>query len=170
MWKMNTIDHEETVRRIRASNRDCHIDILNMDAAFSDYEYNILKYELSCEQVNFARAASEGEGREKYANVRAEMFCNAAWHIQHGLCVEGFDLTPELKRQMCAISWMHNNQNRLLLTKKEELREALKMSTDIADALALTCLDRYTDDDPAMTSSSNDGRRRQQLRYARMMG
>lgn len=151
MWKLNNIDHEETVRRIRESNRRLKIDILNMDAAFSDYEFNILKYEMSCEQVNFARAASELE-KDKYANVRAEMYFNLAWTIKHGLCVDGYDLTPELKRQLCAMTWLHNNQGRLLIVKKEELRAALKMSPDIADALALTCLDRYENDDPAMQS------------------
>lgn len=147
MWKLNNIDHEETVRRIRESNRVLKIDTLNMDAAFSDYEYNILKYEIPCEQVNFARSASEDE-KDKYGNVRAQMWFNLCWHVKHGLCVEGFDLTPELKRQMCAVTWLRNNQGRLLLVKKEELRAALKQSTDIGDALALTCLDRYTADDP----------------------
>lgn len=168
MWKMNNIDHEETVRRIRESNKRLKIDTLNMDAAFSDYEYNILKYEISCEQVNFARAASEQE-KEKYANVRAEMYFNLAWHIKHGLCVDGYDLTPELKRQMCAITWLHNNQGRLLLVKKEELRAALKMSPDIADALALTCLDKFSGDDPVMKSQEQSNIEKIR-RNARLMG
>lgn len=157
MWKLSTIDHEETVRKIRESNRRLKIDTLNMDAAFSDYEYNILKYEMSCEQVNFARAASE-DNKDKYGNIRAEMYFNLAWHVKHGLCCDGFDLSPELKRQLCAIGWLHNNQGRLLLTKKEELRAALKMSTDVADALALTCLDRYTLDDPQIQQHTDDNR------------
>ena len=168
MWKMNNIDHEETVRRIRESNKRLKIDTLNMDAAFSDYEYNILKYEMSCEQVNFARAASELE-KEKYGNVRCEMYFNLAWTIKHGLCVDGYDLTPELKRQLCAMTWLHNNQGRLLIIKKEELRAALKMSPDIADALALTCLDRYEKDDPAMQSRQKIDKDRIR-RYARLMG
>lgn len=169
MWKLSNIDHEETVRRIRESNRRLKIDTLNMDAAFSDYEYNILKYEMSCEQVNFARAATE-ENKEKYANVRAEMYFNLAWHIKHGLCCDGFDLSPELKRQMCAITWLHNNQGRLLLTKKEELRAALKMSTDVADALALTCLDRYTADDPQIQQNTEDNRAKHRDYARRLMG
>lgn len=168
MWKLNSIDHEETVRRIRESNKRLKIDSLNMDAAFSDYEYNILKYEVPCEQVNFARAATE-ENKEKYANVRAEMYFNLAWHIKHGLCCDGHDLSPELKRQLCAITWHQNNQNRLLLAKKEELREVLKMSTDIADALALTTLDRYTADDPVIQNSVHNNQA-QRRKWARMMG
>lgn len=156
-WKLNNIDHEETVRRIRESNKHLHIDELKLDAAFSDYEYNILKYEIPCEQVNFARAATE-ENKDKYANVRAEMYFNLAWHIKHGLCVEGFELSPELKRQLCAIGWWRNNQGRLLLTKKEDLRAALKMSPDIADALALTCLRKYELDDPQMQQHTEQDR------------
>ena len=168
MWKLNTIDHEETVRRIRASHRDCPIDVLNLDAAFSDYEYTTLKYEIGCEQVNFARAASEGEGRDKYANVRAEMYFNLAHAIKHGLCVDGFDESPELKRQLCSIGWLHNNQGKLLLTKKEDLRAALGMSPDIADAAALTCLERYAGDEPNV---NRDVRTRDKLdEWASMMG
>lgn len=167
MWKMNGINHEEAVKRIRDSNKRLKIDQLNMDAAFSDYEYNILKYEISCEQVNFARSPSE-QNKDKYANVRAEMYFNFADALKHGACIEGFELTPELKRQLCAIAWHRNNQGRLLLTKKEELREALKMSTDIADAGALTYLDLYTGDEPEMKSNVQD--RRKLRRYASFMG
>ena len=167
-WKINSINHEETVRKIRESNRQLKIDKLNMDAAFSDYEFNILKYEIPCEQVNFARAATE-LNKDKFANVRCEMYMNLAWQVKHGLCVEGFDLTPEIKRQMCAITWLRNNQGRLLLCKKEELRAALKMSTDISDALALTCLTKYTLDDPVMQGNTNLNREKIK-RFKRLMG
>lgn len=152
MWKINNLDHEEVVRRIRESNRVLKIDELNMDMAFSDYEYGILKYEIPCTQINFASAASEDQ-RDRMGNIRAQMYMNLAWHIKHGLCCEGFDLTPELKRQLCAVTWLHNNQGRLLMVKKEELRQALKMSPDIADALALTCITKYTGDDPRMNTT-----------------
>ena len=167
-WKMNTIDHEETVRRIRESNAQLKIDELNIDAAFSDFEYNTLKYEIPCTQINFASAASE-EGKAKYANIRAEMFFNLAYQIKHGLCVDGFNDSAELKRQLCAIGWLRNNQGRLLLTKKEDLRAVLKCSPDLADALALTCLTRYTGDDPAINRQQM--RDREQIeRWASMMG
>ena len=150
-WKLNGINHEECVRRIRESNRRLKIDKLNMDAAFSDHEFNILKYEIECEQVRFGRGPTE-LNKEKYANVRAEMFFNLAWTVKHGLCVE--ELEPELraclKQELCSIAWFKDKQGRLLLTPKEDLRAALKRSTDIADAAALTCLDRWELDDPEM--------------------
>ena len=168
MWEFNGIDHEEAVRRIRASNKALPFTKLNLDHAFSDYEYNVLKYEIPCEQVNFARAASE-ENKERYANVRAEMFFNAVKEIKSGLCIEGFDKTAELKRQLCAIGWHRNNQNRLLLTKKEELRVALGRSPDLADAFALTCLDTWEGDEPEINTTALRDKVRAR-RYARMMG
>lgn len=169
MWKLNKIDHEETVRRIREFNSMHKISKLNMDMAFSDYEFNVLKYEFPCEQVQFARSPSE-ENKEKYANVRAEMYFNLCHYLRNGLCVDGHVLTPELKRQICAINWKTNGQGRLLLTPKEELRVALNMSTDIADAAALTCLEWFTGDDPIINVSRNREDNAMRRRYARMMG
>ena len=168
MWKLNEISHEETVRRIRMFNNEHKISILNMDMAFSDYEYNVLKYEIPCEQVQFARSPSD-ENKEKYANVRAEMFFNLCTAIRHGLCIDGHELTAEIKRQLCAIQWKTNGQGRLLLTPKEELRVSLNMSTDIADALALTYLDLWDGDEPEINTTVLRDKVRAR-RYARMMG
>ena len=147
MWKLNGIDHEQCVQRIRESNRKIPIDRLYMDAAFSDYEYHTLKYELNCEQIHFAQAAPE-EFRKDYANMRAYIWFGLADGVRHGLYVDGFDLSPELKRQMCSTTWLRDNTGRLLLVKKEDLRAALKMSPDIGDAAALTYVDRFVGDDP----------------------
>ena len=147
MWKLNGVDHEECVRLIRESNRRLHIDELNMDAAFSSHEYNVLKYEVNCTQIHFAQAAPE-EFKKDYANMRAYMWFGLADGVRHGLYVDGFDLAPELKRQMCSTTWLRDNTGRLLLVKKEDLRAALKMSPDIGDAAALTYVNRYGADDP----------------------
>ena len=68
--------------------------------------------------------------------------------------MDGFDLSPELKKQLCSINWKTNGQGRLLLTPKDELRAILNMSTDIADAAALSCLELSAIDDPAMSMES----------------
>ena len=167
MWKLNGINHEETVKRIRESHRRLPITKLNMDMAFSDYEYNILKYEIACEQVPFARAASE-ENREKFANVRAEMAFNFTDMVKSGLCIDGFPLSAELKRQACALAWRKNNQGRLLITPKEELRTLLKMSTDILDAGMLSCLEVASVDDPTISMENLQGVTDDELE--RMMG
>lgn len=168
MWKLNGIDHEECVRLIRESNRRLHIDELNMDAAFSSYEYNVLKYEISCTQIHFAQAAPE-EFRKDYANMRAYMWFGLADGVRNGLYVDGFDLSPELKRQMCSTTWLRDNSGRLLLVKKEDLRAALKMSPDIGDAAALTYVNRSSADDPVIARKPEIDRAKIR-RYRSMMG
>lgn len=168
-WELNGINHEETVRKILESNKKIPIDYMAMDAAFSDYEYGILKYHFPCRQVNFAESASE-DFKEKYANIRAEMFFNTAWTIKNGLYVGDTELAPKIKRQLCAMGWFHNNQRRLLITPKDQLREVLRCSPDIADALALTCLDRYSGDEPQIQLVKTERDRKQMRRYAAMMG
>ena len=168
MWKLNGVDHEECVRLIRESNRRLHIDELNMDAAFSSYEYNILKYEINCTQIHFAQAAPE-EFRKDYANMRAYMWFGLADGVRNGLYVDGFDLSPELKRQMCSTTWLRDNTGRLLLVKKEDLRAALKMSPDIGDAAALTYVNRSSADDPVIVRKREVDKAKLR-RYRSMMG
>ena len=168
MWKLNGVDHEECVRLIRESNRRLHIDELNMDAAFSSYEYNILKYEINCTQIHFAQSAPE-EFRKDYANMRAYMWFGLADGVRNGLYVDGFDLSPELKRQMCSTTWLRDNTGRLLLVKKEDLRAALKMSPDIGDAAALTYVNRSSADNPVIARKREVDKAKLR-RYRSMMG
>lgn len=168
MWKLNGVDHEQCVRLIRESNRRLHIDELNMDSAFSSYEYNILKYEISCTQIHFAQAAPD-EFRKDYANMRAYMWFGLADGVRNGLYVDGFDLSPELKRQMCSTTWLRDNTGRLLLVKKEDLRAALKMSPDIGDAAALTYVNRSSADDPVIVRKQAVDKAKLR-RYRSMMG
>jgi hypothetical protein len=42
-----------------------------------------------------------------------------------------------------------------MIVKKAELKEVLKRSPDTADAAALTCLERFTGDDPLMVADRN---------------
>ena len=159
--------HEEIVKYIRDFNRQTRIDALNIDIAMSEYVYNILKYEISCEQVPFGASASD-DGKANYANKRAEIYANLVWQIQHGLCVEGFDLTGELKRELCMTTWERMPNGKFILCKKDELRQLLGASPDIADALALTCLDRYTLDDPTVVTAQKTDKAKQR-KYASYM-
>jgi hypothetical protein len=84
------------------------------------------------------------------------MMFNFAAQVKRGLCVDGFDLTPELKRQACALSWRKDRQGRLLVTPKDDLRVLLKMSTDILDAAALSCVELSNIDDPVIRTAGND--------------
>ena len=113
------------------------------------------------------------------------MWFNLAWYVKHGLHIGfrpettiydadgnlvGADVCAHLRQQLCTVTWERDKQNRLKLIDKEELRKLIGMSPDIGDAAALTCLDRYTGDDPAIRMSTPDSRRKQQKKYLHMMG
>ena len=171
MWKLNGIDHEGAVRLIRESDKRLHIDELYLDAAFSDFEFNTLKYEINCQQIHFAQAAPE-EYRKDYANMRAYMWFGLADGVRNGLYLGENELVPELKRQMCSTTWFRDNSGRLLLVKKEDLRAVLKQSPDIGDAAALTYVKRYAGDNPKINTIEARlirEKRKQRERYASMM-
>lgn len=153
-------DADHTAMRIFELHRQYRIDQIYADAAFSDLVIDRVKFNIPCQQIMFGSAA---ERNDVFANKRAEMFGNLADCIRdHGLCVEGFDdLTAELKRQLCAISWLKNPQGRLLVTPKDDLRMVLGCSTDIGDAAALACIG-FVKKDPrqmAMNYTEDEGYR-----------
>ena len=155
-WELPGINHEETVRRVLEFNKKFPITKLWLDQAFSDFEFNTLKYYMPCEQVHFAGMASEAN-RHKFANIRCEMFMNFAKTIKEGLFIDiptNRSLEAKLKRQLCAMGWYKDSTERLLITKKQDLRMVLKCSPDIADAGALTCTELWHGDDPVMATSN----------------
>lgn len=163
---------ETVVAHIREFHRKHPISKLNMDLAWSESAFDQLKYEIPCEQVPFGRSA---ENQLLYANVRAEMYFNAARAVKEGLCVNGFELTAELKRELCAMTWVKNGKGQFLIAPKDDLRITLGRSPDIADAMALTCLTRYRGDLPkinreAAVKTFNPQIMRNRRRACSMMG
>lgn len=179
--------HEWVVKYILDFHKRTPITMLNMDLAWSEYAFNILKYHMPCRQVHFAERASEGHEKE-YANIRAEMWFNLAWHVKHGLHpgfpreaivydadgnLVGSDAVAHLRQQLCTCTWHRDSQGRLLVIDKDEWRKLIGMSPDVGDAAALTCLDRYTGDDPAVrqvTAADSKKYREQTRRELAMMG
>lgn len=160
--------HEWVVKYILDFNRETPIDTLNMDSAFSEYAYNVLKYYINCNQVPFSSRAPEGQEKE-YANMRAWMWFSLAWYVKNGLYVGfrpntmiygpdgelvGSDVVAHLRQQLCTCTWHRDRQGRLLIIDKDEWRKLIGMSPDIGDAAALTCIDRYNGDDPVMSVSA----------------
>lgn len=162
MKEFHGMDHEAVVRYILDFHKRTPISELNMDMAWSEYAYNILKYHMPCNQVAFGERASEGNEKE-YENRRAEIWFNLAWYVKHGLHIGflpettiydadgnlvGSDVCAHLRQQLCTVTWFRNKRGRLQLVDKEELRKLIHMSPDIGDAAALTCLERYAGNDP----------------------
>lgn len=157
--------HEWIVQYIMDFHKKTPIDKLNMDSAFSEFAFNVLKYHIPCEQVAFSSRAPEGQEKE-YANMRAWMWFSLAWYVKNGLYIGfrpqttiydaegnlvGADVCAHLRQQLCTCTWHRDKQGRLLIIDKEEWRKLINMSPDIGDAAALTCIQRYSDD-PVMAS------------------
>lgn len=170
MKKWNDVDGPFVAQYIRNFNKTRKINQLNIDLAWSEYVYETLKYEIPCRQVAFAEAASE-QNRQLYANIRAEMYFNLAWQAEHGLCLEYADtgMTAELKRQLCSTTWKKTSNGRLILLPKEDLKELIGCSPDIADAAALTCIDRWGDV-PAIKTVSGTAIQELRRKARNMMG
>lgn len=164
MKEFRGMSHEQIVQYVLEFHKSTPIDKLNMDSAFSEYAYNTLKYYLPCEQVPFASRAPDGQERE-YANMRAWIWFSLAWHVKNGLYIGfrptttiydaegnlvGSEVCAHLRQQLCTCTWRRDRQGRLLIIDKEEWRKLIGMSPDIGDAAALTCIDRWTGDDPVM--------------------
>ena len=164
MQEFHGRSHEWICEYILKFHHRTPIDKINMDMGFSEYAFNTLKYHMPCEQIAFGSRAPEGQEKE-YANMRAWMWFNLAWTVKHGLYIGfrpqqmiydsegnlvGSDVVSHLRQQLCTCSWHRDNQGRLLIIDKDEWRKLIHMSPDIGDAAALTCIDRYEGDDPAM--------------------
>jgi len=74
--------------------------------------------------------------QERFANLRAEMWFAVADWLKEGGALPNLS---ELVAELCAPTYSNDNaSNRLKLESKDDIRERLGMSPDIADALALT--------------------------------
>lgn len=178
------MDHDQVAQYVIKFNSHTKIDELNIDSAFSEHVYSVLKFHCPCNQVPFSSRAPEGQEIE-YANMRAWMWFSLAWYVKHGLYIGfrgnqmlydadgnliGSDVMAHLRQQLCTVTWERDKRGRLILIDKDELRKLIHMSPDIGDAAALTCIDRYTGDDPEVNGPAAEYDKKELARYARMMG
>ena len=166
MREFRGMSHEGVVQYILEFHKKVPITQLNMDLAWSEYAYNTLKYYMPCRQVSFSERAPEGFEKD-YANIRAWMWFSLAWYVKNGLYIGfrptttlydaegnlvGSEVCAHLRQQLCTCSWHRDRQGRLLIIDKDEWRKLIGMSPDIGDAAALTCIERWTGDDPVMSA------------------
>lgn len=83
-------------------------------------------------EVNFGSKALKSE---KYVNKRCEMWDEMRDWIENG---GALPQTPELKSELVVPEYSFDAKNRMKLMSKDEVKEILGKSPDIADALALT--------------------------------
>ncbi|MFB1501498.1 hypothetical protein [Thiocapsa sp. N5-Cardenillas] len=86
------------------------------------------------EGVNVARSAND---RERFANLRAELWSEMRDWFTGELPVSIPD-SDELHRDLCSLGYKHRSNGQLLIESKDDLRKRGMPSPDIADALMLS--------------------------------
>ena len=86
---------------------------------------------------NISEVAFQGQAQDnkRYENIRAEMYFKLREWLEKGGAlpeVEG------LREELSKMQYKFSKHGRIMLTPKEEIKEKLGRSPDIADALALT--------------------------------
>lgn len=83
-------------------------------------------------EVNFASVALN---KNRYANKRAEMWDSMRIWLEQGGQIPN---RAELKSELSIVEYGFDGQDRIILEKKEKIKERIGKSPDIADGLALT--------------------------------
>ena len=154
-------DSLEVARWIRNFNKKYKMTSLNMDLAWSEAVFEQLRYEVPCRQVSFAEKAPTEQEQRQYGNIRASGFFKLCQMHREGLCVDvepnefiDEDIVAEYKREITNMHFTIANDGRLLIEKKELIRERLHRSPDPADALMLAGLDRILRIDPRFKANT----------------
>jgi hypothetical protein len=103
--------------------------------------------------VNTGSSASEG-GRELYINLRNEMWGEMREWLEGNVELPN---NPELLDDLTVIKRKPNNNGRLRLETKDEMRRRGVRSPDLGDALALTFAFRSTCSPTAAPSAKTPG-------------
>lgn len=85
--------------------------------------------------VTGINSGSKPMDESKFLNRRAEMW----WRMREWLEAGGvIPADPQLREEMAAPMYLYDPANRIRIEKKEDLKERIRVSPDLADALALT--------------------------------
>ena len=112
-----------------------NLDIIGLGSGVYDRLIE-LKYKVN--GVNVAEAA-RGKDKEKFANLRAEMYRNLASKFENGEISMPDDL--ELIAQLSSVKYKINSRGQLQMESKEDMKKRGTKSPDKADALALAFMD-----------------------------
>lgn len=134
---------------IRRFNSRYRLESLSIDLAWSESVFDQLKYEIPCSQISFAERAPDEEAQRTYANIRAYGYFKLAQMHKNGLCIEyepnefiDDGIVAEYKRELTNTHFIMNNQGKLLIEPKDDIKIRLGRSPDPADAMMLACLER----------------------------
>lgn len=134
-WKnLNTMEVADKFAYALGESKDkldmLFCDVGNMGAGVIDRVQQLGFNNIS--EVAFQSAAMENK---RYENIRAEMYFKLKEWLERGGVLPN---EPGLREELSKIQYKYSKHGRLVLTPKEEIKEKLNRSPDMADALALT--------------------------------
>lgn len=106
------------------------VDVGNMGAGVVDRVRQMGYYNIS--EVAFQGKATDNS---RYENIRAEMYFKLKEWIEAGGAIPE---EPGLREELAIIKYKFSKHGRIVLTAKDEIKEMLGRSPDLADGLALT--------------------------------
>lgn len=117
-----------------------NVKVVNLDATggFGMGLYDMLKNnkDITVNPINFGAAAYN---KDKYLNVRTEMYMEAMQKIRDGFYTDD----EELKQELSYISYTINNSGKTTLVPKSQVKELLGHSPDTADAFVLSLYETH---------------------------
>lgn len=134
--EFRNMDHEDLGEQLVK-----YMDKWDADAAFVDVTGNGMAIVDWCHNRGFARVhainfGSKASDPEKWANKRAEMYWLAAQAIKKDRAA--LPRMPELKQELCAPEYDYDPKMRILIEPKDDIKDRLARSPDLADAYVLT--------------------------------
>lgn len=107
------------------------------------YRHNVI--------INEIPFGSKAGNPEKYFNRRAEMWMRIRDWLKAGGCLPNYqDCANALRLELCVPIYFFDNQGRIKLEPKEDIKARIQKSPDIGDALALTFATEPMPDDDSV--------------------
>ena len=114
-----------------------HCGEINIDQAYGEKYYENLCLDYECvDLINFGGKATD----EQYANKRCEMYFDMCKKLR-----EGMPITDEIEKELNVTLFEFNQNGKLKLIPKDDIKLVLKHSPDKSDSLALTFANGYGD-------------------------
>ena len=114
------------------------IDVIGIGAGVYDRLDEMEEYEV--EEINVGMGPTSDEEKERFYNLRAEVFWNLRDMFKpdkNGKSQISIPNDPELKKQLSEIRYKYSSERKIKIEAKEEMKKRLGNSPDKADALAL---------------------------------
>ncbi len=147
---LNGYSNTEVAHRLMAHIAEFHPSQVNIDQGQGTGVIDLVRdlthtRDVIINEIPFGSKAGQPE---KYFNRRAEMWVHLRdWLRAGGILPNYNECANALRLELCAPMYSFDNQGRIKLEPKENIKERIQRSPDLGDALALTfATDTYPDE------------------------